>query len=384
MKEATRKCVKIFILLVWAVSLTIPSAVLPASAPKGAQAKTDWKQKWESVQAGARKEGELSVWTAASQTLRTVLVPPIKEKYGINLEITTGVPAELLQKLALERQVGKQTVDITILSPTNYTEYLKPKGLVLPLSPHLILPEIKDTKYWVNRKFPFFDKDGTVVALAAAYFSYILTNTQIIKKGEILSYRDLLSPQWKGKMIMYDPAGGPGPTETFVNFVIPKLMGREAGEKYLRALVNQDITYTRDGRLLVESVAKGKYAIGIGAMGSVVGDFVKAGAQIAMVRPAEGGLLAFGVNCLAMIEGSPHPNAATVFLNWLLTDEGQRLFSSAANYPPRRLGVPFTGSDQFGVLLPTDKTVESDEAFYLEGRKTAHWAKEIFGPAVGK
>ncbi len=378
------KTFKLTLLLAWIAVLVIPSAGLAALAPKAKEAKADWKQKWESLQAGARKEGELSVWTAASQTLRTVLVPAMKEKFGINLEITTGVPAELLQKLAIERQVGKQTVDMTILSPTNYTEYLKPKGLVSPLGPQLILPEVKDNKYWVNKKFPFFDKDGTVVALASAYFSYMLTNTQIVKKGEILSYRDLLNPQWKGKMIMYDPAGGPGPTETFVNFVIPKLMGREAGEKFLRALVDQEITYTRDGRLLVESVAKGKYAIGIGAMGSVVGDFVRAGAQIALVRPTEGGLLAFGVNCLATIEGSPHPNAAAVFLNWLLTDEGQRLYSSAANYPPRRLGVPFTGSDQFGVLLPTDKTVESDEAFYLEGRKTAHWAKEIFGPAVGK
>ncbi len=355
-----------------------------ASAPKKSAAGADWKQKWEAVQAGAKKEGTLSVWTAASQSLRTALVPAMQEKFGINLEITTGVPAELQQKLAMERQVGKQSVDITILSPTNYTTYLKPKGMVTPLGPQLIIPEVKDDKYWINKKFPFFDKDSTVVALASAYFSYILVNTQGVKKGEIHGYRDLLNPKWKGKIIMYDPASGPGPTETFVNYFIPRLMGQEAGEEYLRALANQEITYTRDGRLLVESVAKGKYPIGIGAMGSVVGDFVKAGAQISPVRPAEGGLLAFGVNCLAIVDGSPHPDAATVFLNWILTDEGQRLYSSAANYPPRRLGVPFTGSDQFGVVRPNDKTIESDEAFYLEGKKTAHWAKEIFGPAVGK
>ena len=95
------KTIKITLLLAWVVVLIIPSAALPASTPKTAEAKADWKQKWESVRAGARKEGKLSVWTAASQTLRTVLVPAMKEKFGISLEITTGVPAELLQKLGV-------------------------------------------------------------------------------------------------------------------------------------------------------------------------------------------------------------------------------------------------------------------------------------------
>jgi hypothetical protein len=71
-------------------------------------------------------------------------------------------------------------------------------------------------------------------------------------------------------------------------------------------------------------------------------------------------------------------------LNYVLTDEGQSLFANAYNLPPRRLGVPFTGSNQFAIVRPGDKIFESDESFYLEGQKTAHWVKEIFGPVVSK
>ncbi len=96
------------------------------------------------------------------------------------------------------------------------------------------------------------------------------------------------------------------------------------------------------------------------------------------------GVAAYAGTCLTVADKAPHPNAAVVFTNWLLTEEGQRLFADGYNYPPRRIGVPFKASDQFAVVLPGEKTFETDEAFYLEGKKTAHFAKEIFGPSLGK
>jgi ABC-type Fe3+ transport system substrate-binding protein len=264
----------------------------------------------------------------------------------------------------------------------SYILYLKPMGVLAPLDEHLILPDATDEKKWVGGKLPIFDQDRTILAPIQAYFSYILINRDLVKEGEITSYADLLKPNWRGKMVMFDPTAGPSPTQTFVCYVIPRMMGPEEGRKYLTALTKQDLVFTKDHRQLVEWVAKEKYPVAIGATPSIVVGFVRAGAPISFVRPKEGGLLAFGSSLISIIKDSPHPNTADVFINWILTDEGQEVFAANQAYPPRRLGVPYKGPDPFPVLLPGDKTFESDEAFYIEGQKTLGWAQEIFGPVV--
>ncbi len=360
-----------------------PALPSPTAVSKQPVAKADWERKWDSALAGAKREGTLSVYGTMAREGLGVITSKLWDKFGINLEILAGRESELVQKITVERRAGIHNVDMTLFPPMSYINYLKPAGTLTPLAPYLILPDVKDDKNWLNGKFPMFDKDGTVVALSALYMSYVAINTEVVKEGEIRSYRDLLNPRWKGKMVMLDPTFT-GSSETMVNYFIPRVMGVEAGEKYLRELVKQDITYTRDARLLVESVAKKKYPIGIAAASSLVGDFVVAGASISFVRFEEGGALLPASTCLTMIDNAPHPNAATVFLNWVLTEEGQGIFAAGRNAPPRRLGVPFAGPDQFGVVRPGDKMVEVDEAFYLEGAKTANWAKDIFGPAVTK
>lgn len=378
-----------FILVALTCPLVLPAPAsaatgAPASASRAIPAKADWEQKWEAAQAGARKEGALSIWATSGAGLRTALIPVLKEKFGIDLDIHAGNQGELLQKITAERQAGKQSVDMTLFSPVSYLDYLKPRGMVAPLAGYILLPEVKDDKKWLNGKFPLFDKDGTSLALTSAYFSYLLVNTQLVKEGEIKSYHDLLNPKWKGKIVMFDPTAGPSPSETFVNYVVPRFMGQQEGQKFLRDLAKQDLAYLRDRRLQVEWVARGKYPIAVAAAGSIVDEFAAAGAPVIFLRPKEGGLLAVAASCLGIIKDPPHPNAATVFLNWVLTEEGQRIFSAGFPAPPRRLGITYTGTDQFSVVRPGDKTIESDEAFYIEGRKTIHWAKEIFGPVVSK
>ncbi len=358
------------------VSLTI--------TPKVIAANSNWQEKWESALAGAKKEGTLSLYGMMTQQGRNAISSKMQERFGIKFEFTTAMQGELIQKLTTERQAGMRTADAFQGSAAVYMNYLKPKGMLAKIEPLLILPEAKADKYWLNGKFPMFDKDGMVVAICSGYFSYILVNTSLVTQGEISGYRDVLNPKWKGKIVMLDPTTGPSPAETFVNYFIPRLLGREAGESWLKELVKQDVFYTRDSRQQVEWVARGKYPIGIAARDSIVGDFIQAGASITFVRPVEGGMLATAGTLLGILNNAPHPHAATVFLNWVLGDEGQGMFADAYNLPPRRLGAAFTASNQFAVVRPGDKIFDSDETFYIEGQQTAHWVKEIFGPVVGK
>lgn len=362
-----------------------PSPTVASVATKApTQAPPEWQQKWDAAVAGAKKEGKLSLYGPVDGAGRDMLIKALKDKFGIDLEVLPGVEGQIIARILQERQAGLYNVDVTLLSATSYISSLKPQGAMTKLDQYLILPEVKDPKNWINGKFPMFDKDGTVVALTSTYEAYVLINTDIVKETDIRSFRDLLKPEFKGKIVMLDPTTGPGPTATMVNYFFPKLMGLQDGEKFLRDLVKQDLVFTSDSRQITEWVAKQKYPIGIGAYNATIGDFMTAGAHITRIRPTEGGVLVPGVALAGIVDKAPHPNAATVFLNWALTDEGQAVYSTARNGPPRRLGVKFTSGDQYGVVLPGDKTIEANEEFYLDGAKTANWATDIFKPAVGK
>ena len=69
-----------------------------------------------------------------------------------------------------------------------------------------MLPEVTDPKSWRGDKFPFMDADQQTVAMLASIDRGIIYNTGMIKKGEITTYKDLLKPQYKGKIIMNDPS----------------------------------------------------------------------------------------------------------------------------------------------------------------------------------
>jgi len=368
-------------MIVYAAPVTTTVLVNPTPLPRMAAAKADWEAKWESTLAGAQREGSVSIYALLSAETRKALGAAFKTKYGINLEFTIGTDGEIMQKITQERTANLHLVDVIMLAGAAYVQKLKPMGVVTPLDKRLILPSVIDEKKWLDGKFPWFDKNHTAVAPLAGYFSYILINTEMVKKDEITSYQDLLKPTWRGKIAIFDPTL-PSPTQTFVNYVVPRMMGNESGKEYLRALAKQDLNYVKDARLLVEWVAKAKYPVAMGAGAPITLSFLKAGAPISFVRPKEGGLLAGGPNLVSIVAQAPHPNAADIFVNWLLTDQAQEIFAANQQYPSRRIGVPYKGPHPFPVVRPDDKTIESDEAFYVEGQKTVGWAKEIFGPYV--
>jgi ABC-type Fe3+ transport system substrate-binding protein len=150
---------------------------------------------------------------------------------------------------------------------------------------------------------------------------------------ELRSFDDLLDPKWKGKIGFYDPRR-PGAGSATWSF-----MWDIKGVKYLKRLLEQDIQVTRNRRVLAESLAKGKLSIIIGLTYYSFRQFVTAGLPIKPLPTfKEGTYISGGSGNLAIIKNPPHPNAAKVFVNWLLGKEGQEVFTNAMGQPTRRLG----------------------------------------------
>lgn len=361
------------------VSTKLPEKVA-ATAPPEVTKEAAWKVEWDKKVAAAREEKEVLFYWMGVADARMELTKAFGNKFGIKLEFVTGPPMELAQKLVNERTAGMYLADAINMGGTTLLTAVKPQGLLKPLEPELILPEVKDPKSWRIGRLPLIDKDGQVVGMLANYERYVARNTELVKEGEISSLKDLLNPRWKGKMVMQDP------TMTGAGLSMSAFLGltwgiEQAGE-FLQGLVRQETVITRDKRAQVEWVARGKYAVAIAAAPDVLAEFKALGSPVASVRLAEGGDVQTVGGALAIPAKPAHPNASSIFLNWLLSKDGQDAYVRGIRLPSARADVSTEGIDELFFAGPDEKIIYADEEFFLLQGKMLPMIRDIFvGPA---
>jgi len=104
----------------------------------------------------------------------------------------------------------------------------------------------------------------------------------------------------------------------------------------------QEVKITRNARQQVEWIARGDYLIGIGHRNSIYMDFVNQGLPLSQFTAAdlsEGSYLSAASASIGLVSRAPHPNAAKVYINWLLSKETQLKYSQETGYWSRRVDV---------------------------------------------
>lgn len=366
-----------------------PAAPPPQTPPKQTTIndtglpKQSREEKWKQVLSSARKSGRGVVYGTVGADLRTALTSAFREKYGIELDFfsanSSEFTAKYLKELSANLRIADAFVPVGTATPLNY---LRPQGVLAPVEPRLILPEVTDPNAWPEGKIPYLDNGKLVVMLVAAYMPFVLVSTEQVKQGELVSYSDLLDPKWKGKIIIYNPTL-PGNALTWVTFILHRAMNFEDGVKYLRNLAKQEPLVIKDNRLPVEWVARGKYPIAVAPVIQVVNEFYKAGAPITLARMKEGGFMGPGAGTIALPDVSLNSDVGTVLVNWLLTQEGQTVFSKGFGSPPIRKDVPGEGFPPIALPLPGEKLYWQDEQTVTKQQEEAQKvAMEIFGSMI--
>ncbi len=331
---------------------------------------------WDRLVAAAKEEGTVTYYMEANPQTRTVISQEFYKNYGIKVEMVAGKGAELVPKIKMERQAGIYLADVVTTGGTSQID-LKKAGVLEPADPFLLLPEAMDPKAWPEGKLKFSDEQHTIVGLSYFYQPFIMVNTDMVKKNEISAHENFLDPKWKGKITLFDPTMGNGTTWVIW---LQRTMGEDWARRFFGQLVKQDLVITRDARLHIESVARGKYPVAIAFSMSALGDLLQVGAPISPISTAEGGALTPGAGTVSVVNKPPHPNAARLLVNWLLTREGLTAFAEAAGYIPARLDI--TPTWVHPALLPPAgaKQFWAGEDFYTflsdKGREVA---REYFG-----
>ncbi len=379
-------------LLLISISCSVPAPATPSPSsgevpkPSGTispgPAKTEkpsWEVEWERAIAEGKKEGKVMIYSNAGSEVRVALTESFRGKYGLDLEWVMGTGSDFVPKLEAERQAGLFLADIWLDGGTNLIMNLKPAGMLDPLSAVLLLPEVKDPNAYFDGKLPYADIERSYIFSTVLYPSNIMFfNSDLAKAEDLRSYRDVLRPQWKGKIAMGDPTR-PGACFRWFSVVSTEFMDLE----YMKELTKQEPVLNSNERLVVEWVARGKYAIGIGIVPDYIAEFVRVGAPIKYMVAAEGTWLTGGPGVMGLINKAPHPNAAKVFINWLLSKEGQTLYSRTNLTQSSRVDIPTEHLDPFGVRDPKKKYFNSEnEDFLLRQPEFSKNAKQIFGPLV--
>lgn len=296
----------------------------PASSAPVASADSDW----DNVVKAAKKEGTLTAYSFNFVgDVGIGLTRAFKAKYGIDVNIITGRGASFIERLKTEKRLGAIVGDFFDGAATHALS-VKESGL----SVRADLPALKEKGVWALEPGAI-DRDGHVVYYTSLLYPIIANTSSLKPEEEPTSYYDLLQPRWKGQIVFSDPEL----SSTFYT-VFKTMMNRGLlRQDYINDLAKQDIKYVPSLVDVSRSLAKGEGLVGQGSDADT-SPYVVEGAPLKAVPMKEGNIY-WGV-ALELIKDSPHPNAARLFANWLLSTDGARLVSELRKAPSVRSDVP--------------------------------------------
>lgn len=361
----------------------IPPSADKAMLPSTSESTTRelWQKKWEDTLRAAQKEGKVIIYSSEGAEGRQALSQAFKKRYQLDVEyVSSGRSSMLTQKIFTERRAGLYMVDAFISGSTGMVSELKPAGILDRVEPELILPDVTEPeklqKLWFGGSLYFIDETTRFILSFAAYPSFPLAfNTEIVKPEEIRSYKDLLKPKFKEKIILSNPTIAGSGAKWFQiqsNYIM--------NLDYMKELAKQNPLIMDDLRLMADWVARGKYYVGIAPKPVEITEYQRAGAPVDFYTPIEGTYLTSGGGNIVIIKNRPNPNATRIFLNWLLTQEGQSIFTQVSERQSRRLDISLGDISQNKLRQAGAKYFESEkEDILIKSDESYKIAKEIFG-----
>ena len=309
--------------------------------------------------AKAKQEGKVVYYTdlIVDQIVRP-LVAGFEAKYGVKVEYARSDSQANLLKLMGEQKAGSMQADVFAM-----TSGLKPlleANAVMKLDlegAKALPPEFKDPNgYWV----------------AANY--YVMTpavNSDLVpEKDRPKTYDDLLDKKWTDKIVWKpnDTSGAPG----FIGHVL-RVMGEDKGMDYLRKLKAQRIkSVSASARAVLDQVIAGEYPIVLQIFNHHSALSAKKGAPSQWLKLEP---VMVQTELHAITAAAPHPNAAKLFVEYMISKEGQTIFQKA-DYFPTRSDVPAsmpelapsTGGFKAVVMSPDDiaRDYEKWAAIYMD------------------
>lgn len=333
------------------------------------------RQDWDALIREAKREATLFLLVRGQSGYRRVTNEFQTAFPGIDVQVYTESSASSwLERVRSERRAGRYVYDLGFLHPEAAISEGQKDGFWAPLRPLIFRSDVIDDGAWrggfasrfldTRGQFSF----GWEYQVQHAY----AVDTRVVKDGDITSVRDLLDPKWRGKIITSDPRIGSG---LYSASNIAKAHGNDAVKTLL---VDQQPKITGGGNALIDALVDGSFPIAQGVRAKSLQPYRDRGtAEHIKFLDLPDADHAPGT-ALLVFNNTPHPAAARLFLNWVLTREGQTLMAQQLLTNSARIDVEVHEKD--GVGAPGKPYYEPDrEANYAHTAATQQFVRGLLG-----
>lgn len=264
---------------------------------------------------GARREGEVMVYFADSPEDFSAWVQPFKKKYSsIQLKSKRLRGGSMADAALTEHRTRHYFADV-FLGSTSANPTLVRGGAVA----RYLSPERANFPDWHK------DKHGFWTAFFSRHVVFAYNVNLVDQKKLPKDYFALLDPYWKGRLVTdANPA-------TWLATMI-RAYGKEKAVELVRGLVRNEIKVIRGRTLQAQLMAAGEFAGSLDQSENNVVEFKKKGAPLDYIFMENTPAL---TNPVSLAKHAPHPHAAALFIDTVLSAEGQQAIVDTNSIAPR-------------------------------------------------
>ena len=321
------------------------ASALPTATASGASA-LPTADPLDQLIAAAKAEGSVTFYTGFTEADTAAAAALFGDKYGIKVDVYRADTNQVLARYAAEMQAGNVQADLLALADIGASATLQHQDALMEYVPPATQDEAFDSKY----RGTFYQVVGSTIWPAA-------WNSEVVSQSDSpLDYSDFLKPFWKGKLGSLDAS------VSLVGLQQYYILRQTLGVDFMKQLGAQNFTFLSPNNAIAEQLVSGEL---LGAHVMIIGvikDFQAKGAPLGSAYMKTGTPVL--TRTLQVAAKAPHPNAAKLFENFLLTQEGQQGFQASAKSLSPRSDVTVEGIPTSDELVPL--TLDDPVGFLMQ------------------
>jgi iron(III) transport system substrate-binding protein len=284
--------------------------------------------------AAAKKEGKVVWYTSTPIKTAQKLTKLFEDQTGIHVELFRSGGSAILRRFMQEHSSGLNAADVMTTSDPANSNKLAAQGVFVPFKPASFdkIPDVAK------------DPNGAWVAQRLNMMVIYVRSDKVDKANYPKTWSDALDPKYKGELAMTDPSF------TSLQLMVVSTLSKKLGWSYYEKLKANGIMIVQSNQQVLDTIKSGERVIALGALDSYAADARKLGHPIQTIYPADGTFII--PSPTAIIKGSPHPNAAEAFANFMVSEAAQKLFPAGGGYAARVDIDPPADSPRLGDVKP--------------------------------
>lgn len=302
--------------------------------------------------AAAKAEGKVSWYTSTPVETANKIAKLFESQTGIKVEMFRSGGSAILRRFLQEQQAGRIAVDVLTTSDPAASAAMAKKGTFVAFKPENFDKVPDEAK----------DPTGAYVAQRLNMITIVTRSDKVPSANAPKTWSDLVDPKYKGQLVTTDPSF------TALGLMTVATLSKKFGWQYYEKLRASDMMVVQGNQQVSDMMKRGERLVAAGVLDSYAADDRAQGHQLATIYPTEGALII--PSPTAVVKGSPNPNAAKLFAQFMLSEAAQKFFPEDGGYAARVDVAPPKGSPKLSDVkaIPVDYDEVEREAARVKRR----------------